>query len=74
METTSPVKNPGLYRMRLLCHMAFATSQGKRAVCPLHVSGVRVTLSKVGKKTTLVILAGERRQKAMRKLVRALFD
>ena len=74
METPSKAENPGLYRMRLLCHMAFAGSQGKSAICPLHVPRVRVSLAVKGKNLVLTMLSGKKHQKAFRRLVRDLFQ
>lgn len=42
--SATKVKNPGSYRMHLLCHVAFGGSHGDADQCPLHHRGVRVHL------------------------------
>lgn len=75
MEAKSAPANPGHYRRRLLCHIAFGISQGKRTSCPLHLYGVQVRLIVRGSRTVLMMTsANSSAESAMNKLVRRLFQ
>jgi len=76
LEAGSRMENLGFFRLRLLCHIAFGATHGKKASCPLHFPGVQVRLVKVhGSRIVLHIMTSDSSgEAALRKLVRRIFQ
>ena len=76
MEAGSHIENLGLFRMRLLCHIAFGVSQGKKAVCPLHFPGIQVRLVKArGSRNVLQVVSSDASaETALRELIRRVMQ
>lgn len=74
MDARSGPPESGRYRMRLLCHMAFARSNNVATFCPLHMQSVLVKLLVKGSVTTLQIVTTNKNEHTdLRKLIRRLF-